>query len=152
MMKWSDRTPREQALMLIAAGLLGLFVLWQFVFMPVRHYRTLANAQHAASVRDLDIVGQGLPQIASNISAINTPPLTRAGLVEAARSHAIALSRVQPDGDAHLTLWVDSVGSAVLYQFLSNLILTNGAIIERASISAADNEKVSAQITIRLGV
>lgn len=161
MRKWSDNTPREQILIVLAVGLVSVFVLWQFVINPVLSYHAYAKTLHATAVRDFDIVRTGLAKITANRSSTNRSsinssgenigPFTRSVLVDAARARGVGLSRVQPDGDASLTVWVDAVSTENLYAFLQDLLLKRGAVITRANISAKDDAKVSAQITIVLG-
>ncbi len=146
---WSDREPREQTLLMIMAGMLGLFVLWQFILTPVFSARQDARASLVTAERDYVAVARALPGIANPGNATGRK-FDQAVFLEAARKRGLNPSRVQPDGNRSLSIWIDTSDTQAFYGLLNDVIRENGAVLSRAAISTGANQTLSAQLTFAL--
>jgi type II secretory pathway component PulM len=147
---WNDRTPREQKLLLLALALSGLLAIWQFVWLPLHGQYGSARAELGQAAQELAFVQTRALELAHKKPTAETRKFSQALVVETARSRSVALSRVQPEANARLTIWLDQVETKSLYGFLQELVREHGARIERASIRADDTGLVAAQITFQL--
>jgi len=145
-MIWSERTRREKTLLLVAAGLFVLFVLWQFMVRPVLNYHDNAAAQFSRAERDLQIVRSNLPLVTSH-DTIPGPTFNRMVLIKEARKRGIALSRVQPEGDSGLDVWFDTVYVQQFYALMTDIVIKNGAVITRVHLASADPQTINAQVS-----
>ena len=146
---WQDREPRERVLLLIMGVLLSLFVLWQFVLTPVKSAKQDARASLVTAERDYVAVARALPDL-NGPNAATGQKFNQAVFLEAARKRGLNPSRVQPDGNQSLSIWIDTQDTQALYGLLEDVITQNGAILTRAAISSGANKTLSAQLTFRL--
>jgi len=144
-MIWSERTGREKILLLVAAGLCILFVLWQFAVRPVLNYHDNAAAQFSLAERDLQIVRSKLPLVMPQ-GTPSGPAFNRVVLITAAKKRGIALSRVQPEGDSGLDVWFDTVSVQQFYALMTDIVIKNGAVITRVHLGSADPQTINAQV------
>jgi len=146
---WQDREPRERVLLLIMGGLLSLFVLWQFVLTPVTSAKKDARASLVTAERDYVAVARALPGL--NVpNAATGQKFNQAVFLEAARKRGLNPSRVQPDGNESLSIWIDTQDTQALYGLLEDVITQNGAVLTRAAISSGANKTLSAQLIFKL--
>jgi general secretion pathway protein M len=146
---WQDREPRERMLLIIMGVLLGLFVIWQFILTPVMSAKQDARAALATAERDYVVVARALPGLNAPQTA-SGQKFNQAVFLEAARKRGLNPSRVQPDGNQSLSIWIDTQDTQALYGLLEDVITQNGAVLTRAAISSGANKTLSAQLTFRL--
>jgi general secretion pathway protein M len=146
---WNEREPREQVLLAVMGALLGLFVFWQFILNPVLKSKSDAEAALVTAERDYIAVARALPQLTAP-QTVSGPAFSQAVLIEAARNRGLKPSRVQPDGNRSLSVWIDTPDTQALYGLLNDVITQNGAKLSRASISSTANQSLSAQLTFTL--
>lgn len=146
---WRDREPREQVLLAVMGVLLGLFVLWQFILTPISNARSDAQSALITAERDYVAVARALPQLSAP-TTLSGPQFTQAVFIDAARKRGLKPSRIQPDGNNNLSVWIDTKDTLALYGLLNDIITQNGAILARASITAGANQSLNAQLTFTL--
>lgn len=147
---WQEREPREQVLLAVMGGLVALLVFWQFILNPVFSAQEEARADLLRAERDYTSVARTLPTLSSGGRAAVTQPFSQAVFIEAARNRGIKPSRVQPDGNESLTVWIETQDTTALYGLLNDIIVKNGAVLTRAAISTTANQNLTAQLTFRL--
>ncbi len=145
-----SRTPREQVLIAVMAGLLALFALWFVVLKPVLTMKADAQRAQAAALRDYDIVRKGAPMIAAKSgSTAGSAAFDRSVIVALAAEQSLPISRLQSEPGGALKVWFEDVDSAQVFAFLSNLTAGYAAQIEGVQISRREGGTVSAQLTLR---
>lgn len=147
-MTWFEAlAPRERILIGIAAILLGLFILWQFIIGPVLAANNEAERGLASAKRNHAIVSAGLPKISLNSDNANKAEFDRNSVVNAARLSNITISRVQPAADGSLQVWIDDSPTVNVYSFLSQLDSRYRMRTTKAQMMRRDGGTVSAQFT-----
>ncbi len=147
---WQERDPREQVLLAVMGGLIALVIFWQFILNPVFSAQSDARADLLRAERDYTTVARTLPTLSPDGRAAVTRPFSQAVFIETARARGINPSRVQPDGNQSLTVWIETQDTQALYGLLNDVIVKNGAVLNRVTISTSVNQNLSAQITFTL--
>ena len=149
---WSDRQPRERTLLGGVGVLVLLFVVFQFLLMPLADYRASARDQHEAALAMLQEVEAGARTIHALQAAAGERPEGAARTVVAttATELGLAITRLQPLESNELDVWLDDVASPLLYAWVGRL-QERGIPVTRAVIQKNDDATVSAQITFAGG-
>lgn len=149
---WSDRQPRERALLSGVGALVSLFVVFQFLLVPLAGYRASARDQHEAALAMLQEVEAGARTIQALQAAAGERPEGAARTVVAttATELGLAITRLQPLESNELDVWLDDVASPLLYAWVGRL-QERGIPVTRAVIQKNDGASVSAQITFAGG-
>lgn len=146
------REPRERWLLLILSGLVVLWALWQFLLTPILNSGQMARADLLKAQNDYRLMQQARPLLAQNIGGANQTSggqtFTRQAFIDLARRQDISLTRVQPEADNSLSVWIDDVQTQRLYGFLQVLLTDYDVAMRRASIASSSDELVSAQFTL----
>jgi len=146
---WQEREPREKTLLTIMSVLFLLIIGWFFIIAPV--FATQEKAQNALNTAQRDyITVSRLAPILSNAAAVSGPAFNQGTLISAAQRRGINPSRLQPDGNGNLTVWIETGDAQALYGLLNDVITRNGASLSRASISTNADQTLSAQLTFKL--
>lgn len=148
-MNWFETlAPRERLLIGIAAVLLGLFILSQFLIRPVLSATNEAARDLTAAKRNHVIVSNGLPKISLQDGNSNKVAFDRNGIVDVARLTNVGISRVQPAADgSSLQVWLNDSPALNVYSFLSQLDSRYSMSTEKAQITRREGGVVSAQFT-----
>lgn len=144
-----DRTPRERAMVFGAAALIAIFVIWQFALKPVLTAKETAARNQSAAIRDYVIVRDGVSAISNNATRSAGAPFDRTAVLSTARAINLSLSRLQPDSNGAIRIWLDDSQSTKVFAFLNTLTTDYAAQISRVQISRNDDGTVSAQITVQ---
>lgn len=148
LLRWDEREAYEKIIMGALAIGLAFAILWFLAISPVLNAKSQAEVQSRKALRDYDIVSQALPRLGSGGIKSSGAPFSRTVLIGAARTKNIRLTRVQPDGD-NINVWIDDVETAKLYGLIKALVTENGATLNRATITAGENDLLSAQLTFQ---
>lgn len=146
---WDEREHREKILLSIMGALLSAVILWQFVLSPIFSAKSKANTALVRAERDYMTVSKALPSLSSS-QAISAQGFNQAVLIEAASRNGLSVSRVQPDGNKSLSVWIDTQDTSALFDMINDIITKNGAILSRATLSTGANQTLSAQLTFEL--
>jgi len=149
---WTDRQPRERALLLGVAALVCAFALAQFLLLPLIHYRAAAQAEHEAALAMLTEVEAGARAVHALRAAAGERPegAGRTAVATTATELGLVITRLQPLETTELDVWLDDVDSKLLYAWVGRL-QERGIPVTRASIQKSDGATVSAQITFAGG-
>lgn len=145
---WFDREPRERALLLGVAMMAGLFAFFQFLVLPLVHYRASAQDQYDAALAILEDVEAGARTAQAIRAAAGARPegAVRTIVAATATELGLAITRLQPLETAELDVWLDNVSAQLLYAWVGRL-QERGIPVTRAVIQKSDGATVSAQIT-----
>ncbi|MEE2565767.1 type II secretion system protein GspM [Hyphobacterium marinum] len=149
---WQGRTGREQGLLAGLALVLGVLVLWYGIIAPVVGWRDTSRARYEVSAERYLHVTAELARIegsaeAHAVQTYDRPLRTVAG--ERAAAHGLAISRVLPDGDGQLNLWIEAAPAGSLTDWLSDLDRNHAVRVERLTLDRRADRLVNAQIVLR---
>lgn len=152
---WAERTAREQALLAGLAAVLLVLAAWFLALGPAMSVRAEARAGFADAVEDhrrfaADLARyRALAADAETRAEAGRPLRTLAG--EYARNHELAISRVLPDEDGRLNVWVENVSEAALFSWLADLASEEGVTAARVTIDREGDGVVRAQVLLERG-
>jgi len=147
-MSWLERlAPRERLLVGLAALLIALFIIWQFMISPILSNAQTAQRQLDAAKRDHMIVSTGLPKIAGQNNGTTKAAFNRNAVIETANIANVAISRMQPSANGHLQVWLDDSPTQNVYSFLSGLDTRYRVVTTKAQMTRRDGGVVAAQFT-----
>ena len=151
---WASLTLREQgliALMIVLA--LGIGLIYG-VLRPITSYYDAGVRAVAASTTEATRVRSAI-QSAGALQKNATPkPSTttnvRAAISETALTLGITVTRLQPDQNGNLTVWLDAVPSDDFFHWLRVLQSDHGVSVAKATVQKEDGSPVvRAQLVFR---
>ncbi len=159
---WQQRNGREQRLLSIAAAVLGLTLLVGGLYLPLLRAGDQARDQVQQAELDL-LAGRryaaqigGTADLAAGSSTLPTGPdrslMARvdSGLRDAGLSSV--LSRIEPDGDGRVRLWLDDAPFDGVIAWLEGLTGRVGVKVIDASVDrAAGPGQVRVRLTLERG-
>jgi len=155
---WKNRSGREKALVVVATGLLGFFLLWQFAFKPLVNWPKAQERALKQAELDLQIMQRG--QLALQVQSLDSTNATITVLVPSdfqttitklAQDKGLTISRRQPGGEGELTLWLENTTSTAFYGWVDDLTNSYNVSLVRAQLNRNDNANIRAQVTFVLG-
>lgn len=154
---WTSRTPREQVLLLVMAVLVLCVGLSQFLVQPVLEQRRDSRAALARSQALLAAVNEATLQQRANPApradeggAAGQP--VRSVVTATARAMNVAITRVQPQGDDSVVLWIDAVETEALFRWISLMDTRHHLSVDQIQINSADRKGlVTARIVVAGG-
>jgi general secretion pathway protein M len=144
---WNGREPRERMLLSVLAVVASLFALVFLLVLPLQSASARADAALERARADRLAVSR-LPSTTQAAGQARSA-FDRTALVGTARARNVRLTRVQPDADGSLSVWIDDTQTAALYGFFEDLLGSYDATLERVIISADGNGQLSAQFVVR---
>ncbi|MEO1038493.1 MAG: type II secretion system protein M [Pseudomonadota bacterium] len=153
---WTERNPREQVLLAFAGLLLVVLVVWTFIVSPASQYRANAQASYEAAVeshREL-VSGIGLHRrlAAASDGAVAGGDRSLGLLVaQSSVERSLSITRVQPDENGRITVWLDNVDSRALMDWLLALSAEEGVSVTRLTMDREGDGMVRAQLVIGRG-
>lgn len=148
---WAQRTPRERALILLAA-ILALLALYASALAPLRRAGDAAEDRLRRAVADYRLMQRvrdsGVQPSTSPLPTIPPGSLRRL-LSEAAERDGLSLARVQPDGEA-VAIGLEAADPKLLWRWIAQLE-RSGVVVEKLSVRKGAEETLDAQITFRSG-
>ncbi|RMB11808.1 type II secretion system protein GspM [Eilatimonas milleporae] len=157
---WRRLSLREQRLIMAAGVLILLLAGYQFLYRPLIDYRanalsdleaartqtavTLAAASELAALRDA----------AKGREARRNDVDIRQAVSQTAQRLGVTITRIQPDPSDGLNVWIDDVGSELLFDWLLLLQDEHGVHAAKASVQKnerADTPTLRAQLLLRPG-
>lgn len=158
---WAERTVREQTLLLAGCALALACVVWVFAVSPVLGWRSEAKRDYAASVAEHAEMGAGLARwrtLSERESvgggageAAGEDTALRTLVARAAREGGIPVTRVLPDEQGRLNVWVDPVAASELMGWLDGLSRSQGVRASRISLDRGEAGTVRAQLLLARG-
>ena len=134
---WRDLSERERALILVAAGLAALFVLSQFVLMPINAWRTDQSRNRASAENLYEIVAEAAA-VAGDAPAdapkkANIP--VRNAVTESARAGGVNINFVSARDDGSIETSTPSASPERLFVWLESLRADYGVSVAYADIA-----------------
>lgn len=146
MMDWFNaREPRERILLMILAALVAVFVAW---FALTRDAGPTGAAELEAAQMDRELWLRASPRLGSSAGFGARSEFTRGALIDAARKRGVGLSRVQPQSDGGLSVWLDDTATTTVFTLIDDLVKTYSVKVESALMTTAPNGGVNVQITL----
>jgi general secretion pathway protein M len=151
---WTEREPREKVLIGVALGLVFVLLLGQFVIKPMMNYPVAQKRVLEQAERDLNVMRDG------KLALMGAKPQVRQALevneaqsmiTNSAGQNGLAITRRQPNGDTGLTVWLETVDSKLMYQWLDELTGKYEISVLGANLNRNDDGTVRAQLTFKIG-
>ncbi len=147
---WKSLDDRERLLLMVAGALVFILALWFLAIRPVMKAKTSAQTAQTMALRDLEIVQTNLPKLGGGkTSKTGSKPFNRNAVINLAKSHKLAISRVQPENDGSLKVWFDDANTRQVLKFMNSMTGEYAAAISIAQITRKNNGKISTTLTFR---
>lgn len=148
---WAGRTVREQLLLGVCAGLMGLLIISQAILGPLFRAHTAASASYARASADLAYVHWAAERVTTSAGAAR-PRSTQSvrAIVGATQGGAgVVVNAVTPAGEDEASVRLDAVPPAALYAWLTSLQRDHGVVVVRGNIRRGQQGgAVSANLTL----
>lgn len=150
---WHDLSERERLLIVVAAVLAGLVLLFQLGARPLLDARAEAVRAHEAALATLGEIADKaarLDALRARRGTAATPDAAATRLIvgRTAQARGIAIVRLTPEPDGALGLWIENADSATLFAWLVELGHEHGVDVVRADIAATGDAGL--QVRLRL--
>ena len=159
MAQWHALKPRQQmALGALAAVLAAVLIFTQLV-EPLLEAKVEARAELAYHQTTLNQIERARPiierlQARSEPSTIKTNQSLLSVTDETARAAGLAgaLSRMEPNGERTVNVWLDGAEFEVVMDWLSDLSVTQGVEVERLSVNRSEQaDRVDVRVSLMRG-
>lgn len=148
-MEWlKTRTPRERGLIYTALGLISFLACWQFLIGPVSNGYSDARDAQSKSVRDYEIVTQGLSQMSGGGGSTGIRPFDSNAIIAELRGAGLGITRVQPGRNSEVQIWLDDAEAPRLFSALERLNGQFAMSVSRAQVTRQDSGLVSMRFTV----
>ena len=152
---WDARQAQERTLLLVGAALMAVLLFYLAVWQPVaraHHRAELALSQSHAAAQRLEVIGAEVARLrgAGGQSAANRSLSLLAAVDQASRGPELgkAPSRIQPEGDKEVKLWIDDVPFDAVLQWTQLLQSQYGITVSSAEIERKGEGVVSARLSL----
>ena len=153
MERFHDLSSREKIMLIIMAVLIVLYITWQLLISPLNQFHNRAEQAQLKAQKDRAFVEQNITRLGGSVTAKGEEDFSRNGLVSASRAAGIErLSRIQPQPNGDLKVWMDNVSGPQLFSFLQRVEQEYATRVTGAQISRQDGTVVSAQISFSMPV
>lgn len=146
------REQRERIVLAIGAAVVAVTVLYLLIWEPVaRAHRHRAEQLQAA--RDLAIKIESLAgRAAPNSASGATRNLSLLSAVDQSAKSGVLnkpLTRLQPEGDTEVRIWLDGVSFEALMRWISQLRVNDGIVVKTVQIDKGqESGSVNAQLAL----
>lgn len=144
---WTGLSPRERWLVGLGASILALFILFQFMWVPMTESRARAEQDRTVQLNEARLIAQNAGAVQSAGSA-EKAAFSRDTLIRSARQYDLAISRVAPNGQNGLTVWFDRASGPAVLTWLDTVQAGYVMNVDRAQMVREDDGTVSAQFTV----
>ena len=145
-MNWfNTREPRERVLLIVLAGLLVVFIAW---FAMTRESGPDGATALEAAQTDRELWLRAAPRLGSGTANGERAEFTRGALVESARNRSVSLTRVQPQSNGALSVWIEDTSTTALYDLIEDIVGKYAVSVETALLTTAPNGGLNAQFTL----
>jgi general secretion pathway protein M len=150
---WTSLNDRERRMVSAGGGVLALFAAYAAIWQPVHHWR----AARAEALDDARAVATRLEAVGAEVQAGRGPRPVASGqslfamVDQSARASALgkAPTRVQPEGDAVVKVWLEEVSFDGVLHWLLDLETRYGVRVDSAEIERKSGPGlVNARLTL----
>lgn len=152
---WMGLSDREHWLLGALGATVVLLALVQFALMPLLAWRAEQYRLLDLVRRDAQLV-QSAAAAAQKLKGLNTGPARtsetplRQAVGSSANALGLAISRIQPDGQTGLTIWVEAITAPVFFRWCHELYEHYGIRATRVSLqSEGDQGLVRVQLSLQ---
>lgn len=145
---WQARAPREQMLLAVLGMLLAGLGYWLLVFSPSRAAAQAAQARFVAASQSLLEVEAGVAALSGTAAAparANGGSL-RAELARTAEAAGLKITRLQPDNDGAVAVWLEPAPVGALFGWMAGLSQEQGIVVKRLTLAKGEAGLAQAQI------
>jgi len=142
MISWfNNREPRERLLLAIMFGMILIFALW---FLMTRESGPDPDQQLAEAQSDHKLWLRAKPRLLSK----GQGEIVRGELINLARQRDVRLTRVEPQNDGNLSVWIDDISTTSLYGLFNALNQSYQVDFTSVTISRTPQGNLNAQFTL----
>lgn len=146
---YTSLSVRERTLVMIAGGLVGIFVLLTFIIQPLISYRTSARADYLNASATYSTVMRAAASPAT--AGRSDPSGLRSILTRTAARSDVVINRINSEG-AQIDLSISNVAAGRLYGWIGLLQTEHNVLVQEAQIRpASDGRTVTARLTVAMG-
>ncbi len=146
MITWfQSREPRERVLLMVMAAMLVLFLVW---FAVTRESKPSGQAELQAAQTDRELWLRAAPKLNVGSVSGDREEFTRGALIDVARKRGVDLSRMEPQDNEGLTIWIEDVTTTAFYGVMNDIITGYRVDVNSALISTGQNGNLNAQFTL----
>ncbi len=145
---WRARAPRERMLLAVLGAILLAMGYSLLVLIPAHSAARAAKARFAAAAVSLREVEAGLAQLSGVAPAPKRAPSgsLRSELVRSAEAIGLKVTRLQPDSDGAIAIWLEPAAPAAVFGWIGLLSREEGISVRRLTLSKGEAGQVQAQI------
>ena len=150
--RFNELSLREKILVGVMMALIAVFIIFQFIIMPLTRFHNSAQQAQIKAQADRAYTEQNISRLqAGGTGAQPGTPFSRGALVTASRASGIEnLSRIQPQPNGDIKVWLDNVSAPALFSFLQRVERQYITRVTGAQITRRDADLVSAQISLSM--
>lgn len=145
---WHARAPREQKLLAVLGVLLAGLGYWLLVLAPARAAAQAAQVRFVAASASLLEVEAGTAQLLGGSAAparVNGGSL-RAQLAQSAQAAGLKITRVQPDSDGAVAIWLEPAPAGSVFAWMGGLYREKGIAVKRLTLAKGEAGLTQAQV------
>ncbi len=146
---WSERSAREQALLLVAAALALAVLLWLALLRPAARHAAQAQAAAAQAAAQLGEVRR--LAAARGTGAVPVRPLAeplQALVARRAGEAGLSLASLESPDAARVTVAITAVRPVVLFPWLDALEARDGLRVETLAVARNDDASLAVRATL----
>ena len=149
---WNSREPREKTLIRIFGVLLAAAVFIQFLVLPVVRSKAQNEIRNIQAMQTLDAVTSSEVILNRNTSGIAGVSVTtsiselRTAALSLATARGLAISRIQGGNNDEVIMILDNASPEILFAWLADLQIQNGAKPTSISLSGDASGGVRASV------
>lgn len=145
---WRARAPRERLLLTVLGAILLAMGYSLLVLIPAHSAAGAAKARFASAAVSLREVEAGVAQLSGTAP---TPKRQQNGslrseLVRSAEAIGLKVTRLQPDSDGAIAIWLEPAAPAAVFGWIGSLSREEGISVRRLTLSKSEAGQVQAQI------
>lgn len=153
---WTELAPRERLLVMIAAGLTALAVIWQFVLVPAVGARDAARERAELASRDLTRLQHAFMEkraggaVSANLPGQSqlSPEGFKSAVTGAASDKGLSIARLQSGEGAEIGLVLEPSDPRLIFAWLEEVETRHGGRITRLTMEQAGGGAVRMTVDI----
>ncbi|MGH8492092.1 MAG: type II secretion system protein GspM [Moraxellaceae bacterium] len=144
--RWLVLSPRDQKVLRVLGVVIAIVVLVYGIWMPSHRAAQKAQIQYEQNRELLTLIGGSRAQAGRNAPVADGSLLVLAS--NAAASSALAFSRIEPEGDALVRVWVERADFNAVAAWLARLSAQGVSLQEAQAEKQGDGQGVSARFVL----
>jgi len=149
---WNQREPREKVLIIVAAVLSLIVVVWFGIASPLRDANMRAHNDLQQAIADKDLIERSLANYTlggqASLGAATDFDAFRSDVTRIAQINSLAISRLQGNADGSLQLVFSDAVPSDIFLWLEEISAYPGGEPVRANLSVRD-DKIQAIIDLQ---